>query len=145
MTPHTPTLSEPPPYQVIDLDSPFLFGIARKTNEKERAQAIAHGVTEDRPMSILGITSDGIAGVMGEDVARLFAAAPALVEALEAQEEYEQAFNEWSEWSAREDVDPNEWGSINRALREDLNKAEEKAKALRATALAAAKPNEPKG
>jgi len=68
----------------------------------------------------------------------LFASAPAMHAALVAQEAAEQAFREWSDWSNREDVDPNEWGSINRALRAEVKEAEEKAKALRATALAQA-------
>jgi hypothetical protein len=117
MTPHTPTPSTVAAARMID-------------------GALRH--------ELLNLLSDDRVEAIAKIIDR-HSAAPALVEALEAQEEYEQAFNEWSEWSAREDVDPNEWGSINRALREDLNKAEEKAKALRATALAAAKPNEPKG
>lgn len=80
------THTEQGPFEVIDLDSPFVFGIGRKTTPEERAEARKHGRTDDPPMSVLGITSDGMAGVFGEGTAHMFAASPDLLAALEALE-----------------------------------------------------------
>lgn len=69
---------------VVDLDSPFVFGVGRKMDAKETAEAARHGRGADTPMSVMSITSDGLAGVMGKDLARLFANAPKLLALVES-------------------------------------------------------------
>jgi hypothetical protein len=67
-----------PTLEIVDLDSPFFFGVARKMTPDERKDVFAHGVMDDRPMSVLGI-ADGLAAVDGKDLAQLFVAAPEMV------------------------------------------------------------------
>lgn len=70
------------PLRVIDLDSPFFWGIARDMTDEERADAERHGRHDNPPMSVLGITN-GLAAVEGKDLAQLLAAAPELLAACE--------------------------------------------------------------
>lgn len=71
-TPKIPTQ----PLRVIDLDSPFIWGVGRDMNDEERANAEKRGRHDNPPMSVLGIARDGSAGVDGKELAELFAAAP---------------------------------------------------------------------
>lgn len=70
------------PLRVIDLDSPFFFGVGRDMTFDERMLAEKHGRYDNPPMSVLGVTSEGLAAVEGEHLAQMFAAAPDLVGAL---------------------------------------------------------------
>lgn len=86
-----------PALEVIDLDSPWFFGVARKMTDAEREEARKHGVEDDRPMSVMGVTSEGLAAVEGKHMASLFAAAPELLESLQAMvEEYGRRYSESS-------------------------------------------------
>ena len=91
---------------VVDLDSSFFAGIARDATLEENKEAVDAGCEPNRPMSILGLTSDGLAAAEKE-YAHLFAAAPELLTvaenlkvALEAREGYACAeyYNE-SNWN----------------------------------------------
>lgn len=86
---NTPTNSEALPpttgsgsLLVVDLDSPFFWGVAREMTPEERKKAEAHGRYDNPPMSVLGVTSDGLAAVEGKDMAQLFATSPKLLDAL---------------------------------------------------------------
>ena len=68
------------PLRVIDLDSPFFWGVGRDMTDEERRNAERHGRYDNPPMSVLGIT-DGLAAVEGKDLAQLFATAPKLLAA----------------------------------------------------------------
>jgi hypothetical protein len=68
--------------RVIDLGSPFFFGVGRDMTDDERARAERNGRFDNPPMSVLGIT-EGMAGVDGKPLAHLFAAAPDMLAALE--------------------------------------------------------------
>lgn len=77
-TPHP--LPKPGDLFTIDVDSPFVMGIGRNPSDKERKE---WGLSPDdaRPMSILGLDKEGCAVVSGHAIAKLFAAAPELLEA----------------------------------------------------------------
>jgi hypothetical protein len=61
------------PLRVIDLDSPFFWGVGRDMTDDERRNAEKHGRYDNPPMSVLGIT-DGLAAVEGKELAELFVA-----------------------------------------------------------------------
>lgn len=67
------------PLRVIDLDSPFFWGVGRDMTDEERRNAEKHGRHDNPPMSVLGIT-DGLAAVDSEELARLFAGSPKLLD-----------------------------------------------------------------
>jgi len=72
------------PLRVIDLDSPFFFGVGRDMTFTERMDAERHGRYDNPPMSVLGVTSEGLAAVEGEELAQMFAAAPDMLGALKS-------------------------------------------------------------
>ena len=75
-------MSEFPELHVVDLDSPFVFGLGRQMTEEERAEARSHGRFDDPPMSVLSVDQDGLAAVRGKELAYLFATAPDMLAAL---------------------------------------------------------------
>jgi len=66
------------PLRVIDLDSPFFWGVGRDMTDEERVNAEKHGRYDKPPMSVLGIT-DGLAAVEGEGMAQMFASSPRML------------------------------------------------------------------
>jgi hypothetical protein len=70
------------PLRVIDLDSPFFWGVGRDMTPDERRNAENHGRYDNPPMSVLGVTREGLAAVEGKDLAQMFAAAPLMLEAI---------------------------------------------------------------
>ena len=82
------------PLRVIDLDSPFLFGVGRDMTDEERENAEKHGRYDNPPMSVLGVTHEGLAAVDGKDLAQLFVASPQMLAALERLEKACNAVHE---------------------------------------------------
>lgn len=74
-----------PKLKLIDIDSPFFVGIGYTPSPEEKKEL---GVEDDddRPMSILGLTMDEVAGIdyggAGRRLAQLFVVAPELLESL---------------------------------------------------------------
>jgi hypothetical protein len=97
-----------PPLRLIDLDSPWLFGIGRDMTDEERENAERHGRDDNPPMSVLGVTHEGLAAVDGKELAQLFVAAPEMAQEL-IQCEAILSLGPWS-------------GTLNR-VREVLTKA----------------------
>lgn len=62
--------------RIIDVDSPFMLGLGRDMTDEERKFAERHGRFGNPPMSVLGVTHEGLAAVADKDLAHLFAAAP---------------------------------------------------------------------
>jgi hypothetical protein len=94
--------------RIIDVDSPFMFGLGRDMTGKERKEAEKHGRFDNPPMSVLGVTHEGLAAVADKELAHLFAAAPEMLEALkEAEAAFELTIPlipkklDWSGSSAR--------------------------------------------
>lgn len=86
------------PFRLIDIDSSWFHGVGRDMTEQEREYAISKGRLDNPPMSLLGITKDGLAGVDGKEIAQLFAASPTLLAALRNLEEGlsdEEVAQEW--------------------------------------------------
>lgn len=74
------------PLRVIDLDSPFLFGVGRDMTDEERVEAEKHGRYDNPPMSVLGVTHEGLAAVDGKELAQLFVSSPKMLSALKQLE-----------------------------------------------------------
>ncbi len=70
------------PLRVIDVDSPFFFGVGRDMTDEERENAERCGRYDNPPMSVLGVTREGLAAVEGKELAELFVAAPELQKTL---------------------------------------------------------------
>jgi len=75
------------PLRVVDVDSPFFFGVARDMTEEERKNAEKHGRYDNPPMSVLGVTREGLAAVEGKELAQLFVSAPKLLAACQMMDE----------------------------------------------------------
>lgn len=82
--------------RVIDLDSPFFWGVGRDMTDEERAEAERHGRYDNPPMSVLGIT-DGLAAVEGKDMAELFAASPNLLALAAKLAAWDKRWPKWSD------------------------------------------------
>lgn len=68
---------------LIDIDSPWIWGVAREATKEEKQTAELHGRFDDPMMSVLGVTSEGVAGVMGKPLATLFASSPEMLVVLD--------------------------------------------------------------
>ena len=59
-----------------------MIGIGRNMTTEERKEAESHGRHDNPPMSVLGITRDGLAAVDGKEIAQMFVASPLMLEAI---------------------------------------------------------------
>jgi len=95
------------PLRLIDLDSPWLFGIGRDMTDEERENAERHGRDDNPPMSVLGVTSEGLAAVDGKELAQLFVAAPKLLAVAQKLAAWDKRWPKWSDTNGTSEKELN--------------------------------------
>jgi len=95
------------PLRVIDLDSPFFFGVGRDMTDEERANAERHGRYDNPPMSVLGVTSEGLAAVDGKELAQLFVTAPKLLAVAQKLAAWDKRWPKWSDTNGTSEKELN--------------------------------------
>lgn len=108
------------PLRVIDVGSPFFFGVGRDMTDEERENAERHGRYDNPPMSVLGVTREGLAAVEGKDMAEMFAASPRLLDLAEKLAAWDKRWPKWSDSNGTSEKEMNALCEEAHAILESL-------------------------
>ena len=95
------------PLRLIELDSPWLFGIGRDMTDEECENAEKHGRNYKLPMSVLGVTHEGLAAVDGKDLAQLFVFSPKLLAVVRKLAAWDKRWPKWSDTNGTSEKELN--------------------------------------